>query len=404
MILHIDMDAFYASIEQLDHPELQGKCVIVGGSITRGVVSAASYEARKFGVHSAMPIFQARKKCPDGIFVRPRMKRYKEISDRVVSLLNHFSPVVEQVSIDEAYMDISGSQRLLGSLEEIGIQIKESIKEEVNLTCSVGIAPVRFIAKIASDMDKPDGLTIIKPEDVDGFIRNLPIGKVPGVGKVTYKQLEVLGIKFLGEVKRFPEDILIKRLGKYGQRLIKLAGGLGEATVMPDTEHKSVSTERTLSRDIEDKTRLGRYLLKQSGEVARQLRKQDVRARTVTLKIKHADFKQVTRSVTLKKPTQSSDKIYSEAKKLLEKYDLRKKVRLIGVGASGLVGHDIPEQMDLFSEKKKSKNWERVDRAIDSISDKFGKYAVRRAGVETGDNNKGRAKTAPEIDEEKNSD
>ena len=223
MILHIDMDAFYASVEQLDNPWLKGKCVIVGGTSNRGVVSACSYEARKYGVHSAMPIFQARQRCPDGIFVPTRMARYKEMSKKIMAILRDFSPRIEVVSIDEAYMDISGSRRLQGDPEKVAVDIKNKIKTSLGLTCSVGMAPGKFLAKVASDIDKPDGLTIIWPQDVTDFIRRLPVQKVPGVGKKTYAQLESMGIKTLEDVKKFPEKIILDRLGKFGHRLIDSA-------------------------------------------------------------------------------------------------------------------------------------------------------------------------------------
>ena len=389
MILHIDMDAFYASVEQLDYPEYKGKCIIVGGSSSRGVVSAASYEARKCGVHSAMPIFQAKQKCPHGIFVRPRIKRYKEISDSVMSLLKDFSPIVEQVSIDEAYMDISGTERLLGPPEQVGALIKKRIQENISLTCSVGIAPVRFLAKIASDLEKPDGLTIIPQDEIETFIASLPIRKVPGVGKVTFDQLNLLGIKYLGDIKKHSVELLIKRLGKYGKRLLELSNGNDSTAITPDVGHKSVSTEHTLSEDTQDKFYLNKFLLKHSIEVAKELRKLDVCAKTITLKIKHTDFKLVTRSITISAPTHSSDKIYREASQLLAKYHLDKKVRLIGVGASNFAESGSPVQMDIFeSSKKKNNNWEKIDKALDSISEKFGKKAVKRAGSDIEKNDK----------------
>lgn len=382
MILHIDMDAFFASVEQLDNPELRGKCVIVGGTSNRGVVTAASYEARKFGVHSAMPIFQARKRCPDGIYVRPRMRRYKEISRNVMAQLRIFSPLVEPVSIDEAFMDISGCGRTLGTPQEFGRHLKQQIKSSVQLTCSVGIAPSRFLAKIASDMDKPDGLTVIMPAEVTDFIAVLPIGKVSGVGKKTAKMLDGLGIKTLGAIKQFPEDALLKKLGKYGQRLIALSHGIDETPITPNSRHKSISSENTLSEDTGDKTVLNRHMLRQSQEVARQLRKMDLRARTVTLKIKHSDFRQVSRSITLADPIRSSDAIFEEASRLLEKYRLEKEVRLVGVGVSNLTSTCRPVQMDLFEPGAAgNESWEKIDSAVDSITERFGRYAIKRASL-----------------------
>ncbi|MBT8356762.1 MAG: DNA polymerase IV, partial [Deltaproteobacteria bacterium] len=242
MILHIDMDAFFASVEQLDNPDLKGKCIIVGGRSNRGVVSAASYEARKYGVRSAMPIFMAKRKCPQGVFVFPRIKRYKEVSKEIMKLFCEFSPLVEPVSIDEAYVDIAGGARLFGSPVQIGMHIKEQIKKKVNLTCSVGIAPNKFLAKIASDMEKPDGLFIILPEEAHQFIQSLPIKKVPGIGKKTGESLENMSIATLGDVKQYPEKILLKRLGKFGKRLVELSNCIDHSSVTPFAQRKSVST------------------------------------------------------------------------------------------------------------------------------------------------------------------
>ena len=382
MILHIDMDAFYASVEELDNPLLKGRCIIVAGQSERSVVSAANYEARKFGVHSAMPVFQAREKCPEAIFLPPRMGRYKELSAKFMSILREFSPLVEPVSIDEAYVDVTGCGRLLGGVREIARSIKKRIKEKLNLTCSLGAAPNKFLAKIASDMDKPDGLTIIMPENVRQFIEFLPIHKVPGVGKNTHDKLKLLGIKTLGDVKKYPEEILLKKFGKFGRRLMELADGIDRSVVTPGSETKSVSSEETLLEDTDDKQVLKRYILKQAEKVGRELRKLDIRARTISIKIKHSDFKQVTRSVTIKDPTQSSEVIIGEAFQLLESYRLPKKARLIGVGVFNLVSEAEPIQIDIFKrDDTKNSNWKKLDKAIDTITDKFGADVIKRASL-----------------------
>jgi DNA polymerase-4 len=380
MILHIDMDAFYASVEQLDDPRLKNKCVIVGGTSNRGVVSAASYEARQFGVHSAMPIYQAKQKCPHGIFVPPRMRRYKEVSKEVMALLKDFSPLVEPVSIDEAYMDITGCQRLFGEPQEIAREIKRKIKETVNLTCSVGVAPNKFLAKIASDMEKPDGLTLILPDKVPEFIDSLPVKKVPGVGKKMFRQLELLGIRTLGDVQRLPEKSLLKHLGKFGKRLRTLSSGSDHSPVTPQAPHKSISSERTLAADTRDVNLLKRYLLSQSGEVSKQLRKTGARAKTITIKIKDEDFKTVTRRTTIAIPTQSSKTIYKHAAQLMDDYKITQKIRLIGVGTSGFSSVTASVQMGLFDTHAETQDdWEKIDKALDSISKKFGKDLVGRA-------------------------
>lgn len=379
MILHIDMDAFYASVEQLDQPELKGRCIIVGGSTSRGVVSAANYEARNHGIHSAMPIFQAKQKCPDAVFIRPRMSRYKEVSKKVMAVLQRYSPLLEQVSIDEAYMDISGCERLLGNPETIGRKIKAEILKTLGLTCSVGIAPSRFLAKIASDCNKPDGLTFIPPAQVAEFVRTLAVEKVPGVGQKTRSRLEKMGIRTLGDVNRFSKKTLCDRLGIYGRRLLELAAGIDSTPVQPHNPHKSVSSEQTFAVDTSDQKRLSGILLQQAQEVSRQLRKLGVRARTITLKIKHADFQQVTRSTTLAAPTRSSETIFGESFRLLRRYRLSRKIRLIGIGASNFAATGSPRQLPLFDSGKAEKGeWEKVDETVDRITAKFGKQAVLR--------------------------
>ncbi|MCK4534766.1 MAG: DNA polymerase IV, partial [Syntrophobacterales bacterium] len=370
------------SVEELDNPLLKGKCVIVGGQSERGVVSAANYEARKFGVHSAMPVFQAREKCPEAIFLPPRMGRYKELSAKFMSILREFSPLVEPVSIDEAYVDITGCERLFGGINEIALSIKERIKERLDLTCSLGAAPNKFLAKIASDMDKPDGLTIIIPEDVDQFIESLPIHKVPGVGKNTHNKLKLMGVKTLGDVKKYPEEVLVRRFGTFGRRLAKLADGIDRSVVTPVSETKSVSAEETLSEDTENKDVLGKYILEQSEKIGRELRKLGIMARTISVKIKYSDFKQVTRSVTIKEPTQSSDIIIREASQLLGNYRMPNKTRLIGVGASNLVSGVEQVQTDIFEQgNTKNSNWQKLDKAIDTITDKFGTEIIKRASL-----------------------
>ena len=380
MILHIDMDAFYASVEQLDDPRLRNKCVIVGGTSNRGVVSAASYAARQFGVRSAMPIYQAKQKCPHGIFVPPRMDRYQAVSKKIMAVLRDFSPLVEPVSIDEAYVDITGCQRLFGEPQEIAWEIKRKIRETVNLTCSVGVAPNKFLAKIASDMQKPDGLTLIAPEQVGAFVDSLPINKVPGVGNKMQHQMELLGIRTLGDIQRLPQETLLRHLGKFGLRLRALSAGIDDSPVTPHAPHKSISSERTLAADTRDRELLKRCLLSQSADVARQLRQAGVRAKTITLKIKDADFKTVTRRVTIAIPGQSSKTIYEQAVRLLDEYKITKKIRLIGVGTSGFSPVSASVQMGLFEHSEEADgDWEKVDKALDAISKKFGKDVVGRA-------------------------
>jgi len=380
MILHVDMDAFYASVEQLDNPRLKGRCVIVGGTGGRGVVSAASYEARAFGVRSAMPIFQARQRCPQGVFIQPRMDRYREVSAEVMAVLQEFSPLVEQVSIDEAFMDLSGTERLHGPPDEVGRTLKKQILESVRLTCSVGVAPNRFLAKIASDYKKPDGLTVIHPDQVADFIDRLPIGKVPGIGPKTQPKVAEFGIRFLGDIRKFPEPTLASIFGSYGRRLLELSRGIDPTPVTPDAPAKSVSSECTLEEDTREKSALTRCLLEQAEEVAAGLRSEGVKARTVVLKIKHADFRLCTRRTTFTLPTQSSKELYRQALRLLEEYRITQKIRLIGLGATGFVPADAPRQQELFAGEERSREgWEKVDRTVESIKSKFGDKVIQRA-------------------------
>jgi DNA polymerase-4 len=379
VILHIDMDAFYASVEQLDNPWLKGRCVIVGGTSGRGVVAAASYEARRCGVRSAMPIFQARARCPQGVFIHPRMERYQEVSGRIMAILQEFSPRVEPVSIDEAFLDLGGTDRLHGDARAAARAIKDRILSAVHLTCSIGVAPNRFLAKIASDMNKPDGLTLIAAEDVLPFIERLPIEKVPGVGPKTRLRLEAMGVRFLGQLRTFPERNLTAAFGSYGLRLRELAHGIDPTPVTPFAAGKSVSSECTLHEDTLDREVLIRCLLEQSEEVAAGLRKEGVKARTVVLKIKHADFTLATRRTTFAPATQSSKELYEQAVRLLSQYGLKARIRLIGLGATGFVPASVPRQRGLFEEAAAvERDWEAVDRTLESIKKKFGGNAIKR--------------------------
>ena len=379
MILHIDMDAFYAAVEVRDRPELAGRCVVVGGSSRRGVVSAANYPARRFGVHSAMPVFEARRRCPRAVFIQPRMPRYRAVSRRIMSILAVYSPLFEPVSIDEAYLDISGCERLHGDARTTALHIKQTVFEKTGLTCSIGAAPLRFLAKIASDMDKPDGLTIIAPHEVAAFIQRLPIQHVPGVGVVALKKLNALGIFHLGDVRKIPCALLKTHLGKFGDRLAALAGGVDPTPVCPDASRKSVSSETTLEQNTRDLNFLKTLLLDHAQTVAQTLRDRGFRSRTITLKIKYADFRQITRRCTIADPTQSSSAVYRAAAGLLGQCGLPLPVRLIGVGAADLVCHNVPRQLDLFTQSGgREARWEQIDHTLDRIRRRFGAAAVLR--------------------------
>jgi DNA polymerase-4 len=377
-ILHIDMDAFFASVEQLDFPELRGKPVAVGGSSDRGVVSAASYEVRKFGVHSAMSVVKARQLCPNIILVPGRMKRYKEISRMVMGVLAEFSPTVEQASVDEAYLDGTGLERLFGPIDEVGRMIKARMVEVTGLTCSVGAAPVRFLAKIASDMDKPNGMFIIHPGEVDAFLRDLPVKKIPGVGKKLVDVLNGLRVQTCGDVLKYDRGFWTERIGKYGGALHDRARGIDPNGVVVSSGAKSCSAENTFHEDTSDRRVLKKWLLSQSERVGADLRRHGYKGRTVTLKVKYADFKQITRSLSLDSRTDSTSLVFDTACQLLAQLELRRAVRLIGVGVSNFDGRT--RQVNLFEDAPRTlEETSELDRAVDAVRSKFGSKAVNRA-------------------------
>lgn len=375
------MDAFYASVEQGDNPSLKGLPVIVGGDPEkRGVVSAASYEARVYGVHSAMPTSQAKRLCPHGIFLPVRMRRYREVSEQVFKILQEYTPFIEPLSLDESFLEVTGSEKLFGPALQIARAIKRRILETTGLTASAGIAPNKFLAKIASDFKKPDGLVEIKPEEVQEFLRELPISKLWGVGKSTEEVLKGMGILRVGQLAVYPAERVEKKLGKFGIELIALARGEDERPVTPDSEAKSISQEETFTPDLEGLEKMKRVLLDQAEQVGWELRKQKLKGCTVTIKVRYPDFTTVTRSHTLPFPTDQGIEIYQTALKLLSKTEaLQKKARLLGVGASNLLRQDDPEQLILFDSRRKQV--QRSTQAMDRIWDKFGPEAIKRASL-----------------------
>lgn len=383
-ILHIDMDAFFAAIEQLDHPEYRGQPVIVGadpkGGQGRGVVSTASYEARKFGIHSAMPISRAYRLCPQGIFLPVRMKRYVEISQQVMTILQDYSPLVEPISIDEAFLDITGSLALFGGAEAIGWAIKKRIQQQTGgLTASVGIAPNKFVAKIASDLQKPDGFVVVKEKEVQGFLRDLPIFKLWGVGKKTEQRLRKIGITTIGELAVYPQDKLVRLFGKTGLHFWRLANGIDERPVIPSTPPKSVSQEITFETDTDDSEFIRLTLLRLAEALGKILRQQKLKGRTLTLKIRLQDFSTFTRSKTFTDFINAPDLLYRFAWEIFQKFDRQgKKVRLLGIGVSQLntVGG---EQLPLFGEQGNKR--QKLYQIMDSLQAKFGKEAIVRAAL-----------------------
>jgi len=372
------MDAFFAAVEVLDKPHLKGKPVIVGGTTNRGVVSTASYEAREYGVHSAMPVYEARTRCPQGVFLPVRKKKYAEFSRKVLDILRGFSPLVEQVSIDEAYVDITGTEALFGAPDQVGRRIKEVIRKETGLTCSIGVAPSKFLAKVASDMNKPDGLTIILGADVDKFLSELPVEKIPGVGKRSVERLHLYGIKMVGDLRRFSAERLSRDFGKFGNRLHELATGEEDSTVVATRETKSISSESTLECDTKDRAVLRKEIKYHAERVAERLRREKLRACTITIKIKYSDFSLVTRGHTIAKATDGSQAIRDTAMKLFMDNPLRSKVRLLGVAASNLEGNGNTIQMELFETGLTKGKERKVDEAVDKIRDRFGSKVITR--------------------------
>lgn len=378
-IIHIDMDAFYASVEQLDKPELAGRPVIVGGSVkSRGVVSAASYQARRFGVHSAVPMAQAIKLCPDAVILPVRMERYVEISRKIHTIFERFTPLVEPVSLDEAFLDVTGSVGLFGSAEQIGLAIKQAIKTETGLTASVGIAPNKFLAKLASDLEKPNGFVLITEANKREILDPLPVSRIWGVGKVTQKALQSNGIHTIAQLRRKSAEQLKAIAGNYAPVLLQLAHGIDESKVEPARQPKSMSSEHTFEKDTDDKEVLLSILLNQIEKVAQRLRRHNVKAGTVTLKFRYADFRTVTRSKKLKEPSNTTETLWQVSKDIF--YRWRRKspgaLRLIGFEAAGLVPEQSGQQL-LFAEPEEQRQ-KRLDHAIDEIRNRYGDDALGR--------------------------
>jgi DNA polymerase-4 len=376
-IIHLDMDAFYPSVEMLDNPALKGKPVIVGGSKERGVVSSASYEARKFGIHSAQPIAKAKRLCPDGIFLPVRMSRYQEISKQVFDIFYRFTPLVEALSIDEAFLDVTGSIRLFGQPENIAKKIKQIIVTETGLTISAGVAPSKFVAKIASDIDKPDGLTVVHPDDVRDFLDPLPIKKMWGVGNVTQLLLSHLNIHTFRDLRQTPVKVLEKKFGKHGVKIHLLAMGIDGRDVIPEHDVKSIGHEQTFLQDIISLDAAQKELLALSNKAARRMRHKGLTGKTVTLKVKYFDFVQITRSTTLPKSTDNGLEIYSVACRLLKKTEVTKKpIRLLGISLSQLSFLGIGTQLSLFDQDPSSRKRQRLNTVLDSLHEKFGDKSV----------------------------
>jgi DNA polymerase-4 len=353
-IIHIDMDAFFASVEQLDNPELRGKPVAVGGSGERSVVAAASYEARKFGVRSAMPSVTAKRLCPDLIFISHHFERYNELSDRVFDILKEYSDIIEPLSIDEAFLDVTTDKKNIGSATIIAKEIKKEIKSKTGLTASAGISVNKFLAKIASEIKKPDGLFVIPPEEAEKFIEALPVEKFYGIGKVTAEKMHKLGIHNGADLKRWDLVSLVRNFGKIGLFYYNIVRGIDERPVENDQERKSIGTELTFDKDLTTRFEIVAELYKIEKELINRLEHSETAGRTVTLKIKFADFRQITRSKTLQNYIRDFDTLHREVAAIRKSLRLEgTRIRLLGVSISNLESDECSDrQLFLFGEKE----------------------------------------------------
>lgn len=373
-IMHVDMDAFFASVEQRDDPALQGKPVIVGGKSRRSVVATASYEARAFGVHSAMPLSQAKRLCPHGCFVAPRFEAYREASDAIHQVMLHYADAYEPISLDEAFLDISGMGTQYPTLGAIGRAIKEEIRSAVHLTASVGIAPNKFLAKMASDMKKPDGLCIIPYGREREVLAPLPVRRLWGVGEVTEKKLLAAGFRTIADIQEAPLEKLSALLGNQGTLLKDLSFGIDDRPVVSSRQVKSIGDESTYEYDLTDRQKIDREIAIHSDIVAQRLRRHDLAARTISLKIRFASFKTIMRSLSLEEGTNLQETIDSTCQTLLSRIPLTEGIRLIGVTASNLGAPlSIPS---LFSDEEDKRS--RAAKAMDSIQQKYGRKALQK--------------------------
>ncbi|MEZ6096432.1 MAG: DNA polymerase IV [Pirellulaceae bacterium] len=382
MIIHVDMDAFYASIEIRDNPSLAGKPVVVGGSPSgRGVISAASYEARKYGIHSAMSAAQALRLCPRLVFVRGRMGHYVEVSRQIRQIFNDFTTLVEPIALDEAFLDVGGSEKLFGDAISIAVQIKERIKREMSLTASAGVAPNKYLAKLASDLRKPDGLVVVPGDAVQEFLDPLEVSRVWGVGKQTQKVLERMSIRTIGQLRQWPIESLKQTFGINGEHFWRLARGLDSRSVVPERDAKSVSNETTFYNDLDDPEILRSWIWELADQVGWRLRKNRIAGRTLQLKVRYSNFETITRSRSFRDPICSGQEIAQNAEEIFasEVTGIERGIRLVGVGIAKLT-HGADQQMTLFDQEERVKMNE-VDRATDAIREKFGRSSVTRGSA-----------------------
>jgi DNA polymerase-4 len=385
-ILHVDMDAFYASVEQRDDPSLRGKPIVVGGRSRRGVVAAASYEVRKFGVYSAMPMVEALRRCPHVIVVEPHMRRYAEVSAHVFAIFRRYTPLVQGLSLDEAFLDVSASRSLFGDGALIARRIKDEVKRELDLTASAGVAACKFAAKIASDLQKPDGLVVV-PEDVASFLAPMPIERMWGIGPKTAPRLRALGFTTLGDLARAPKAQLERVLGTWGNHVSCLARGEDDREVDPEGLAKSIGAEQTYERDLTERDAIARTLLDHAERVAQRLANEGLSARVVVVKLKYADFTSRTRRVTLAEPVMDATSIHEAACRLLDGFPRQRDgVRLTGVSAGGLV--EGPPPRLLFGGEEADRR-RKVEELVLRVKTRFGADGMTRATLLDRDENVG---------------
>ncbi|MDA0706286.1 MAG: DNA polymerase IV [Proteobacteria bacterium] len=376
-ILHVDMDAFYASVEQRDNPELRGKPVVVGGD-NRGVVAAASYEVRRFGVRSAMPMSEARRRCPQLVRVAPRMSHYKAVSTQIFEIFHEYTPLVEGLSLDEAFLDVTASRALHGAAENIARSIKQRILEQTGLTASVGVAENKLVAKIASALDKPNGMAVVTAENLQRVLDPLPASVIPGIGRQTLARLHAVNIRTVAELRLAPGTTLEPIFGRYTQRTRERAAGIDNRPVVADREEKSISAEETFDVDLCDRRDMERELLALAETTTRRLRKAQLQAGTVQVKIRQADFQTFTRQKSLQPPSNNTEQIFGIARDLLAVWleaNPGTRIRLLGVGGSKLSPAD---QRDLFATTE-DVALNGVDATVDRIQERFGSASMGRA-------------------------
>lgn len=383
-ILHVDMDAFFAAVEKRDNPKLQHKPVIIGGhpnKYPRGVVSTCCYEARKYGVRSAMSSHEAFRRCPNGIFVLPNHDEYLKVSREIMDIFYGFSPLVEPLSIDEAFIDVTGCEKLFGTPLTIAKSIQARVLKLTGLTCSIGIAPNKFLAKLASDLKKPNGITLIKEDEVSKILDPLSVGKIWGIGPKQQEKLGTMGIKTIGNLKKLTEDQLTNLLGISGTKLWSLARGIDLRQVSIHSKVKSISNEQTFMEDIDDKETIRRYIINLSDKVSRRMRIQGLKGKTVTLKLRFSDFKTITSQITLDNPGNLPSEICKTALTAYNdnKETKNKKIRLIGVGVSNLCDEDNVEQISFFEDRSAKDKEQNLQGSIDNILKKYGDEALYRA-------------------------